>query len=60
MNGRMTKKKKEKNMFILSKLVIKNSPKTLKKINPKMKIFLCRLVNWSLFFIEIKISRMRS
>lgn len=53
MNGRMTKKKKEKkNMFILSKLVIKNTSKTLKKINPKMKIFLCRLVNWSLFLLK--------
>lgn len=46
------KEKKKKNMFILLKLVIKNLFKIFKKINLKMKIFLCCFVNWLLFLLK--------
>lgn len=46
------KKRKKKNMFILLKLVIKNLFKIFKKINLKMKIFLCCFVNWLLFLLK--------
>lgn len=46
------KEKRKKNMFILLKLVIKNLFKIFKKINLKMKIFLCCFVNWLLFLLK--------
>lgn len=47
-------------MFILSKLVIKNSSKTLKKNKSKNEDILMSPYKLVVVFIEIKISRMRS
>lgn len=57
----MTKKEEKQHVYYI-KISHKESIQKPKKkiINPKRKIFLCRLVNWSSFFFKIKISRMRS
>lgn len=46
-------KKEEKNHIYYIKISHKEFiQKPKKKINPKMKIFLCRLVNWSSFLLK--------
>lgn len=49
----MTKKEEKQHVYYIkiSHKEFIQKPKK-KKINPKMKIFLCRLVNWSSFLLK--------